>query len=295
MPKTPKIACYTPQNINNATLLGVFDSDTPEWHAARQQGIGGSEIGTVMGLNPWESAFTLWHKRKGLIPNPPLDNWSIRFGKAFEKPILELFAAEHPELEIMTTGTYAQGHRIANPDAIARDRKTGELIVVEVKTARSGWDSIPAQYYAQVQWYLDVLGIKRGVIVAVAGWNYEERWVDADEFEQGVARDSADRFWQYLQADIKPDWDGSDSTYETVRQLHPDIEDVSVEIDGAHQIAQLNEEFNAAKEKLTKAKSQLLNEMGKAKHAHIIVNGKEQRIASRQARGDGVPFLVIRS
>jgi predicted phage-related endonuclease len=295
MPEKPKIAVYTPQKINNAELLGVFPANSPEWHTAREKGIGGSEIGTIMGLNQWESAFTLYHKRKGLIENPPLDNWSVRFGKAFEQPILELFAEEHPELEIMTTGTYSRGIYHANPDAIARDRKSGELFVVEVKTARAGWDAIPASYYAQLQWYLQVLGIKRGVIVAVAGWNYEERWVDADEMFQAAAQASADRFWEYLQTDKRPDWDGSESTYQTVRELHPDIEDVSVEIDGAHQIAQLNDEFNAAKEKLTKAKSQLLNEMGKAKHAHILVNGKEVRIASRQARGDGVPFLVIRS
>jgi hypothetical protein len=146
-----------------------------------------------------------------------------------------------------------------------------------------------------VQWYLNVLGIERSVIVAVAGWNWEERWIDADKMFQDAATASADRFWQHLQADKKPDWDGSDSTYQTVRELHPDIEDVSVEIDGAHQIAKLNDEFNAAKENLTKAKSQLLDAMGKAKHAHILVNGKEIRIASRQARGEGVPFLVIRS
>lgn len=293
MPEIQKIGSYTPQKINDATLLGVFAQDSSEWHTAREKGIGGSEIGTVMGLNPWESPFTLWHKRKKLIPNPPLDNWSVRFGKAFERPILELFAEQHPELEMFTTGTYGRGIQHANPDALARTQD-GELIVIEVKTARSGWNDVPEQYHAQVQWYLDILGLKRAVIVAVAGWNYEERWIDADPFQQEVARTSAERFWHYLEIDRKPDWDGSESTYQTVRQLNPLIVDESVEIDGGHQLANLQAEFDAAKAKLTKAKSEIASLMGNAKHAHIDVNGKEVRIASRQARGDGLPFLVVK-
>lgn len=293
MTSKPKIGVLTPSKINDASLLGVFAPDSPEWHTAREKGIGGSEIGTVMGLNPWESPFTLWAKRKKLIPNPPLDNWSVRFGKAFERPILELFAEQHPELEIHTTGTYGNGIAHANPDALAVTAD-GEIIVVEVKTARSGWNELPEQYHAQVQWYLHVLGLKRAVVVAVAGWQYEERWIEADAFLQDVAKTSAERFWDYLQTDRRPDWDGSDSTYQTVRALHPDIEDDSVEIDGGEKLSQLQAQFDEAKAALNKAKSEIADLMGKAKHAHITVNGKELRIASRQARGDGLPFLVVK-
>ena len=71
---------YEGETFNGALNLGVYDSGSAEWNELRSKGIGGSEIGTIMGFNPWESAFALWAKRTGQIPDPPLDGWSIRFG-----------------------------------------------------------------------------------------------------------------------------------------------------------------------------------------------------------------------
>ena len=81
---------FSPETFNDALNLGVHESGSDEWRNLRDMGIGGSEIGTIMGLNPWESAFSLWAKRTGQIPDPPINNWSIRFGRAFELPMLEL-------------------------------------------------------------------------------------------------------------------------------------------------------------------------------------------------------------
>jgi len=73
---------WTPATINGAKLVGVFEQGSAEWHEAREQSIGGSEMGTILGLNPWESAYALWAKKTGKIENPPLTNWgSIRQAK----------------------------------------------------------------------------------------------------------------------------------------------------------------------------------------------------------------------
>ena len=68
---------YAPQEFNGAKLVGVFESGTSDWHEARAYSLGGSEIGTIMGLNPWESAYALWAKKTGKIENPPLTNWAV--------------------------------------------------------------------------------------------------------------------------------------------------------------------------------------------------------------------------
>jgi hypothetical protein len=44
-----KFAAHTPKKFNNAELLGVFADGSDEWHAARDEGIGGSDIGTILG------------------------------------------------------------------------------------------------------------------------------------------------------------------------------------------------------------------------------------------------------
>jgi len=278
---------------------GVFASDaqsnTPEWHAERAKGIGGSELGAILGLNPYESAYSLWHKKMGLVEDKIEPNWSIRFGNAFERPILELFAEEHPELDIYETGSFFHKEHTwmrANPDALARDRDTGEWQIIEVKTARAGWDEIPKHYISQVQWYMSVMGITKATIVAVAGWNYLEQEIEFDPFVDSVNFTAAQRFYNSLTSGEKPDWDGSRSTYETVRLLHPDISDESVEVpqELASGLIESNNRFLLAQTELNKMKSQVYDAMGKAKQA----TSSGEVFATRQARGFGKPYLVIR-
>lgn len=286
------------EQLGNAVFIGDFEADSPEWHKLRSEGIGGSEIGTILGLNPWESAYTLWHKKQGLIPDQLEPNWSIRFGKAFEQPILNLFEEQHPELEFVTAGTwrsktYAFQH--ANPDAVYQDKNTGEYVVVEVKTSRAPWDEIPKHYLAQLQWYLDTFQFKRGYIVAVAGWNWEEHEIAYDEFQASVAIASATRFWGYMTNAVKPDWDGSESTYETVRKIS------NSEFDGEFEAGDLGMYLSLAQTKadeavaeLNKLKSQVLEEMGSAKVAVFTTDHGKFVVASKQRRGDGLPYLQVK-
>jgi putative phage-type endonuclease len=288
---------HAPADFNGAKLVGVFESGTSAWHEARAYSIGGSEIGTIMGLNPWESAYALWAKKTGKIENPPLTNWAVRFGQAFEEPILKLWAEEHPEYEVFVTGTYQDCDNSflhANPDALARHRETGEWIVVEVKTARTSFESLPPTYEAQVRHYMMVMKIDRAVVVAVAGMTWQEFWVERDEFTEQVQLDQAKLFLSHIVNDTKPDYDGAESTYEVIRKLHPLIDDTEIEIDGLHQLALAQQEFDAAEAKFYQMKSWVLDLMGNAKHAYIVADGQQIRLASRQARRDGVPYLVVK-
>lgn len=289
-------ALHTPESFGNGKLLGVFEAGTSAWHEAREDSIGGSEISTIMGLNPYESAYALWAKKTGKIPSLVEENWAIRFGKAFEEPILKLWQEEHPEFEVFITGTYQDTlmpFRHANPDALARHKESGEWIVIEVKTARSTWESVPAGYVAQVQHYLDILDLKRAVIVAVAGMTWYDLWIDRDEFEIENQRLRAKEFYDSMLNDTKPAFDGSESTYQAVRYQHPEITNEEVEIEGLFMLANLQDEFDEAERKLRQAKTEVLAAMGTAKHAYMDVKGKQVRIASRQARRDGVPYLIV--
>jgi putative phage-type endonuclease len=288
---------HAPAVFNGAKLVGVFESGTSAWHEARAYSLGGSEIGTIMGLNPWESAYALWAKKMGKIENPPLTNWAVRFGQAFEEPILKLWAEEHPEYEVFVTGTYQDCEHSflhANPDALARHRETGEWLVVEVKTARTSFESLPPTYEAQVRHYMMVMKIDHAVVVAVAGMTWQEFWVERDDFAEQVQLDQAKRFLSHIVNDTKPDYDGAESTYEVIRKMHPEIEDTEIEIDGLHQLALAQQEFDAAEAKFYQMKSWVLDLMGKAKHAYLVADGQKIRLASRQARRDGVPYLVVK-
>ena len=288
---------HAPAEFNGAKLVGVFESGTSAWHEARADSLGGSEIAIAMSLSQWESPYALWAKKTGKIENPPLTNWAVRFGQAFEEPILKLWAEEHPEYEVFVTGTYQDCEHSwlhANPDALARHRKTGDWLVVEVKTARTSFEALPANYEAQVRHYMMVMKIDRAVVVAVAGMTWQEFWVERDDFTEQVQLDAARRFMSHVINDTKPDYDGAESTYEVIRKMHPLIDDTEIEIDGLHQLALAQQEFDAAEAKFYQMKSWVLDLMGKAKHAYLVADGQKIRLASRQARRDGVPYLVVK-
>jgi len=283
---------YAPETLNGAKLLGIYTPGSPEWHAARSLGIGGSEVGTILGLNPWESAYALWAKKLNLIPSEIKENWAIRFGKAFEAPILMLWAEEYPEWEVFETGTYEDefcSYRRANPDAIAKHRVTGELMVIEVKTARTTWDDVPRAYLAQVQHYMGVTKIKKGIIVAVAGMTWNEYDVPYNQDMIDVQNTALERFWNSVKTETKPNWDGSEATYNAVRYMNPDFEGVEVEL------GPLGEELYRAQiaadegyKYLMLLKSRTLDTMGSAKWG--VVN--TVRVASRQLRA-GSPSLIV--
>lgn len=288
---------YAPREFNGAKLLGTFPAGSLEWHEARAEGIGGSEIGTILGLNPWESAYSLWAKKSGLIPYGQTSNFAMRLGQVLEAPILQLWAEQNPEWEIFSTGTYEdqdQPYLHANPDALAKHRQTGEWIIIEVKTSRNYWDELPPQYEAQVQHYLSVMNLDKAKLIGLVGMDWFEVDIQRDEWQIREQRKVAQAFWEALQTGQRPDWDGSDATYNAVRAENPNIEDTAVEIDGVWQIAEAQAEFERAKEKLTQIKSQILAAMGSAKTAYVEHNGERITVVQRQARGEGLPYLVVK-
>lgn len=64
-----------------------------EWLANRTQGIGASEAGTVLGLNPWESPYMLWRRKKGLDA-PKEENFAMKAGHYLEDAVSRFYADE---------------------------------------------------------------------------------------------------------------------------------------------------------------------------------------------------------
>lgn len=44
----------------------IRPKDRAEWLEYRKDGIGSSEVATILGLNPWETPYQLWRRKKGL-------------------------------------------------------------------------------------------------------------------------------------------------------------------------------------------------------------------------------------
>jgi putative phage-type endonuclease len=290
----------------HAEFIGNHANGSAEWHELRKQGIGGSEIGTICGLNKWESAYTLWAKKSGLIPDQVEQSEAMEAGTLLEKFILtEYFERLNPDLTIWgDVGTWKLDWSHANPDAIYQTAD-GSFGVWECKTARfeDDWvlpkrgergtgEHIPRSYYAQVQWYLRVMGFGEAIVsVLFGGQKYREYLVVADKFAQETDLELATLFWIGLNNGEAPAWDGSTSTYETVRAENPDIVDDVVDIPnqlGNDYLIALNNS-KQVEETLNTLKSHILSLMGSVKAGRI--NG-EVRVVRQAGRNGGSPFLV---
>ena len=285
------------------TVLGWFEPGSPQWHAARANGIGGSEIAAVLGLSPYESRFSLWHRKKGLI-SPAEENPVMYWGTALEPVICAEFAKRHPEWIPHDAPTYAAAGRpwqIANPDRLlytpGNDSDEPDELL-EAKTARddAGWgeegtDEIPVYYRAQCLWYLDVLGLQRcHVPVLIGGSDYREYVVEYDPADALMQRQAGADFMRSLADDVRPDIDGHSATYQAVREIPEGLDPVDVEIPTAlrDRFHTAQDAFWAAEDELTACKGLLLDEIGTGRRAVC----ERERIATRTVR-DGKTYQLL--
>jgi putative phage-type endonuclease len=280
------------KELGDAVFLGNYESGSEEWHNLRNEdaAIGGSDIGAIAGLSPWESAITKWAKKTGQISDDVEPNMSMRLGNKLETPILEIFAEEHPDYEIFTTGTWAHKEfswQRANPDALYR-KPDGSWGIIEVKFSRDYWSEVPQHYRAQVLWYMNVFAIQEAVLVALAGSSYQEFEVEWDSFEATSLIAAAYRFRESVLKVEMPDWDGSNSTFETIRAMNPKIEDGEEHLDelGVHYFNALSD-YEQTEKRLTELKSRVLKAMAGKKRG--IVYG--EHAISLRARGMGNPYI----
>lgn len=285
-----------PQVLGDAEFVANYENNSAEWLELRRSGFGGSEVATCLGLNPWESAVTLWYKRTNRIDSEIPDNPSMEWGRRLESVVMDKFKEEHPELEVWdNVGTWrnnARRYQLVNPDGIYRDAD-GNYGIIEIKTAayKDDWAyGVPKYYKTQVQYYLNAFGFDNAyVVLLVAGRDYNEFVLPADDFQQSVDLAAVERFLKCVEDDEQPAWDGSNSTYETVRKVHPSIQDDEVELGNLFEFYKdAKRAASNADEYLTLIKSQILDQMGLAKNGLY----KNKVVMTRTAKGQGLPYLL---
>ncbi|NUQ88930.1 MAG: hypothetical protein HOQ43_10760 [Glycomyces artemisiae] len=287
-----------------AQIMARYEVGSEEWHHARMDRLGGSEIAAVLGLSPWESRFSLWHRKQG-IGAPTVETDEMRWGRLLEAPILAEFERRHAgEFDLNADGiTLANRERpwqIATPDGILIHPEDAGITlgIVEVKTARTadGWglegtDEVPVYYRTQALWYLDALGLSVAhFAVLIAGSEYREYIVRADADEAAILRDAGAEFRADLEAGRRPNIDAHSSTYQVIRELHEAIDDITVDV--PHDIA---EPYLAAVAALREAKTAaaqttaiVADFMGDARRAYW----DGEQIAMRvPGRGTAPPFV----
>ncbi len=279
-------------------MLGDFTPADKEWHELRMKGITGTDVGAILGVSPFSSAYRIWAIKTGQIKDEVKQNQAMRLGQLLEPALLQLFKEEHPEMDVFEVGTYShEGYpfMIANPDGLAWEGD--KLWIIEIKTSRKYWDEIPRHYIAQVLHYADVFSADGIKIVSYAGGNYQEWTVDFSDFEIEFQREAVREFWEdNISSGVEPSWDGSKATYEVIRELaRPGDPEVSAELGYLGvQLANAQQESARVEAELRQLKSAALAQMGEAKFGMVSNEGESYLVATKRQRGEGKVWLEVK-
>ena len=274
-----------------------------EWLEARSQGIGGSDAGTILGVNPYKGRLELWLEKSGRKPDAFTGNEATRLGQAFERPIAEVYAQSIADqgLVVVAWPVILEGSydwQLGNvdffvcrtTDANFAQFKTGVVndwdgydappliqSILEIKTSglagrgnADAWSngSVPAGYRAQGCHYASVTGIHDVTFVClIGGQGIVTRDVTYTPEELFELEQAENRFWYNVMSDTEPEATAND--LEALKSQYPVSTDQVVEADDI--VLGLYREYKAQKaivdsadEELKRLRAQLEQIIGSA-------------------------------
>jgi putative phage-type endonuclease len=245
-----------------------LEQNTPEWLQWRTEGLGASEAPTIVGRNPYQTPYELFRVKAGFDEAPDLSgNPNIKRGNSEEEGnrsrledkygiVLLPLCVEHSELPWMR----ASLDGISSRDGTVFELKAPcESVYLEI--ARNKWKSKTVLMYAvQLQHQLRVTGQERGVLVfSFRGHDLEFPIRAKTDFQDKLVR-CEESFWNAVEkksgVDPDPERDfilnGDDRFLQAASQYR-----------GVHaEVSALENDLEAAKQRLYKQKRQLLNLSG---------------------------------
>lgn len=162
-----------------ASLILPECAGREKWLDARRDGLGGSEVGALIGVSEYETPFSIFNTKmnggKDLSDVP-----AVEWGHRLEHVVAEKTAEEIGLVSRFAGGLWAVRDNPVlrvTPDRFATRQRSWKAIgVIECKTAGDDdeWQSgsitatgqgtgrAPLSYQAQIQWQMGILGLKKG-------------------------------------------------------------------------------------------------------------------------------------
>lgn len=247
---------------NCRLILSVRDAEDHEkWLKTRDLGIGGSDAGIIMGLNPYKSPYQLWLEKTGqAAPEDLSGNQAVYWGMANEANIAEWFT-ETTGKKVKRYGTLQSADHpfmIANIDRVVVGENSGlEIKTAGVKQYRK-WkdDEIPDAYYCQCLHYMAVTGADYWYIAVLLGGNEAKwKWIERNEDDIQTLIAAEKEFWDLVTTKTAPPVDGSLSCSQALAARYPDsrAEEIALPNEAAELIARINSDT----EIMTQLKNQI--------------------------------------
>lgn len=208
-----------------------------EQHAIRLTGIGSSDVGAIVGVNPWKTVHRVWEEKRGLVVGEVDNLLPVRLGRLVEDLIADLYEEETGETletkeEARVRGTLRDPHEswiVATPDRLL---KSDERALIEIKwvgwRVASGWDpsvpdGVPDYVRCQAEWQMRVTNRDRVYVpVIIDGYRFHIFTIERNEKIQRGLVDRARDFWErHVLGGEPPPVDGSNDAKEMLDRLFP--------------------------------------------------------------------------
>lgn len=203
-----------------ARLLLTRGPTDPAWHAARREGIGGSDVAALLGLIKSRGARHVYEEKHG---RPSTDETSeMRMGNRLEAVIAEMFAEETGHAVADAPGTLiniARPWMIGNVDRYVLDSSGAVVAPLEVKNRgayqASQWEDQPPDCVSvQALWYMAVGGWSHAHVAGLLGGNKLATFrIERDDELIGELIEHCAAWWQrHVIEGFPPAADGLEST-----------------------------------------------------------------------------------
>lgn len=218
-----------------ARLLAPAEITREEWLTVRQQGIGGSDVAAILGMDRHRGPLHVYRDKRGLPTGPRsarLDR-SARRGHRMEGLIAEFFAEETGHAVVESPGTFQHADHpwmLANPDRIVfeehADLLHGRILECKSRTWRSarreewGGDEPPDGPALQAHWYMAVTGYEAAYLAGLVDDDFRWFRLERDEELIGHLVQLVGEFWHdHVLAGVEPDPGDLASTDELLSQM----------------------------------------------------------------------------
>lgn len=200
-----------------------------EWLRERQKGIGGSDVGAIMGVNQYKTAFNIYLEKTEPIIEVEKQSEAARQGTDFEDYVAMRFTEEtgkkvrrdnrhliHKDYPFM----------VANIDR----RVVGENAILECKTVTpynlKEWEGeeVPASYMLQCQHYMAVTGAEKVYLAyLIFSTKFDYREIKRDEELIDIIIEAEKEFWKMVQDKTPPALDGSSAAEKWVNEKYKKV------------------------------------------------------------------------
>lgn len=185
----------------------IRPKDRAEWLEHRKHGIGSSEVATILGLNPWETPYQLWRRKKGLDA-PQEETFAMKAGHYLEDAVSQFWAdATGREVIKSSAGDWLivnneREFLRASPDRTywipGLPKSNENKGILECKTTQMSIDAddLPKHWFCQVQYLLGVSELTQGSLAWLcSGREFGYKDIAFVEDFYGWMTEEIERFW----------------------------------------------------------------------------------------------------